>query len=171
MIEQLIEFINKGLEIDIRKNTRKEEYIMGRALYYKILRDFSDLSYKNIGKPLKKNHATVLHSLENAWPTAVKYKRIRLIYENYKTFFENQEGEIEIPLGDMNPVFIKEIEEKDKVINRLINEKNRFDKLLSTVNEDKIDIVYTRLEAMIKMINSAENYKKKNKQELEGALL
>lgn len=171
MIEQLIEFINKGLEIDIRKNTRKEEYIMGRALYYKILRDFSDLSYKNIGKSLKKNHATVLHSLENAWPAAVKYKRIRLIYENYKTFFENQEAEIEIPLGDMNPVFIKEIEEKDKVINRLINEKNRFDKLLSTVNEDKIDIVYTRLEAMIKMINSAENYKKKNKQELEGALL
>ncbi len=71
MIEDNIkDKINETLGIDIFRNTRKREYVDGRALFYFILREHFRYSFTKIGKlcgryGVKKDHATVLHSLRD----------------------------------------------------------------------------------------------------------
>lgn len=71
MIEDNIkDKINDTLGIDIFRNTRKREYVDGRALFYFILREHFKYSLTRIGKlcgkyGVAKDHATVLHSLRD----------------------------------------------------------------------------------------------------------
>ena len=71
MIEDIIkDKINETLGIDIFTNTRKIEYVDGRALFYFILREHFRYSFTKIGKLCgrygqPKNHATVLHALRD----------------------------------------------------------------------------------------------------------
>ena len=71
MIEDKIkDKINETLGIDIFRNTRKREYVDGRALFYFILREHFRYSFTKIGRLCgrygqPKNHATVLHSLRD----------------------------------------------------------------------------------------------------------
>lgn len=60
MLQQVI---TKHLEIDVTKNTRRQEYVTARMIYYKILRDLN-YSWTAIGLSLKKNHATILHAVK-----------------------------------------------------------------------------------------------------------
>ena len=71
MIEDIIkDKINETLGIDIFTNTRKIEYVDGRALFYFILREHFRYSFTKIGRLCgrygqPKNHATVLHALRD----------------------------------------------------------------------------------------------------------
>jgi len=71
MIEDNIkDKINDTLGIDIFRNTRKREYVDGRALFYFILREHFKYSLSRIGNicgryGVKKDHATVLHALRD----------------------------------------------------------------------------------------------------------
>ena len=71
MIEDIIkDNINEILGIDIFRNTRKREYVDGRALFYFILREHFKYTYAQIGRlcgryGCPKDHATVLHSLRD----------------------------------------------------------------------------------------------------------
>ena len=71
MIEDIIkDKINETLGIDIFTNTRKIEYVDGRALFYFILREHFRYSFSKIGRLCgrygqPKNHATVLHALRD----------------------------------------------------------------------------------------------------------
>lgn len=62
---EVLMIINDVLGIDITKNTRHRDYINGRAIYYKILRDGLNMSYASIGMTMGKNHATIMHSLKD----------------------------------------------------------------------------------------------------------
>ena len=64
-LDELIDYVNDNLNIDIRQNTRKREVIDARAFYYELARRLTNYSLDKIGKPLGKNHATVSHSLKN----------------------------------------------------------------------------------------------------------
>ena len=71
MIEDIIkDKINETLGIDIFTNTRKIEYVDGRALFYFILREHFRYSFSKIGRLCgrygqPKNHATDLHALRD----------------------------------------------------------------------------------------------------------
>tara|TARA_S200002703_G_C3622124_1_gene191045 strand:- start:12 stop:467 length:456 start_codon:yes stop_codon:yes gene_type:complete len=69
-MDNILNVINRELGINIFRNTRKREYVDGRALFYFILREHFKYSYTYIGKICGrygkvKNHATVLHSLRD----------------------------------------------------------------------------------------------------------
>jgi len=49
--------------IDIHSKTRQRDYVMGRAMYYKLLRDNTKMSLQGIANAFNKNHATALHSI------------------------------------------------------------------------------------------------------------
>ena len=51
--------------INIGKRTRKREIVEYRALYCFLVRKYSNQSLNEIGDSIKKNHATVIHSLKN----------------------------------------------------------------------------------------------------------
>ena len=64
-LDELIDYVNETLDLDIRENTRKREVVDGRAFYYELARKLTNNSLHKIGDSLNKNHATVIHSLNN----------------------------------------------------------------------------------------------------------
>ena len=57
---KLIKLINDTFKIDITDECRKQEYVFGRMIYFKILRDLG-YGYAPIGRTLNKDHSTVIH--------------------------------------------------------------------------------------------------------------
>ena len=56
--------VDKSFGIDIAKNSRKTEYVMGKMVYYKLAKDFTKYSLGSISKQVGRDHATVIHSLK-----------------------------------------------------------------------------------------------------------
>lgn len=44
---------------------RDRDFIEARAMYYKLLRKYTNMTYTKIGKSVSKNHATILHACNN----------------------------------------------------------------------------------------------------------
>ena len=73
-IQNLLVEASKTFQIDIHLNSRKEEYILARAVCYSILRDCLNMTYQQIAKVFNKNHATVIHAY-NELPYMIKYNK------------------------------------------------------------------------------------------------
>ena len=59
--------------IDIRKNTRKREYVYARMVFIKIMREEFMMTLETIGKYLGRAHCTVVYALKN-WDTIESYE-------------------------------------------------------------------------------------------------
>lgn len=86
-MEKYIKAVNKHFNLDIRENTRKFEYVVARACYYKICREVGGYTYHRIAMSVNKTHATVLHSLAEL-PNIIKYdynigKKCKDLFSNY----------------------------------------------------------------------------------------
>ncbi len=57
------EIVEDYYKLKIDSKTRQRKYIEARAVYYKLLRENSRMSLQAIGNTMKRDHATVLHSL------------------------------------------------------------------------------------------------------------
>jgi uncharacterized protein YdaL len=44
---------------------RDRDFIEARAIYYKLLRKYTNMTYTKIGRSVSKNHATILHACNN----------------------------------------------------------------------------------------------------------
>lgn len=64
-LDELIDYVNETLDLDIRENTRKREVVEARAFYYELARKLTNYSLDKIGNSLDKHHSTVLYSLKN----------------------------------------------------------------------------------------------------------
>jgi hypothetical protein len=62
-ISQIELAVTKELGINISRNTRKREFVYGRAIYFKLCREFSHSTLLSIGKSVGRDHASVLHGL------------------------------------------------------------------------------------------------------------
>ena len=58
--------------LDIKKNTRKRDFMYGRMIYYYFARKMTDCTFSKIGIFMGKDHATVIHALKK--------------YEEYKVY-------------------------------------------------------------------------------------
>ena len=64
--ERLKEIILKETDIDVSKNSRKNNIIEARALYFYLVKHFKPkMTLQEIADSVNKNHATVIHSLNN----------------------------------------------------------------------------------------------------------
>ncbi len=60
--------IERDFDIRLRKQTRLREYIYPRAIYFRLCREYTDLTLTELAKTMDlKNHATVLRSLNNTF--------------------------------------------------------------------------------------------------------
>ena len=76
MKNRIIKIVSDQLQIDLvgTAKHRKRNYVYARAIYYRITRDLTVESLADIGKPLKKNHATVVHALNNVFTSIESYE-------------------------------------------------------------------------------------------------
>lgn len=65
MLQSIKEYVNNLYALDIEKNTRKREYVDARTLYYKLCKDLTKCSLTAIGSTVGRDHASVLHALNN----------------------------------------------------------------------------------------------------------
>ena len=77
-LNTIIEIVNQIAGIDIRVQKRESHYVYSRAVYYKLARMHTNLTLSEIAKPLKKNHATVLHGIRHL------FDEVLLGAKNYK---------------------------------------------------------------------------------------
>lgn len=59
---KIIKIINDTFNVDIVSKTRKQDYVDGRMIYYRILRDLG-YGYQPIARTLNKDHSTIIHGI------------------------------------------------------------------------------------------------------------
>lgn len=64
-LKEIKQYVNDLFDLDITENTRKRDYVDARAMYYELSRNLTKQSLDAIGSLVKRNHASVLHSLKN----------------------------------------------------------------------------------------------------------
>ena len=70
---QIMNLVENELGYNISGKTRARQVVYGRAIYFKICKDRTNLSLQEIGETLNLHHATVLHSIRNIFPAFEMY--------------------------------------------------------------------------------------------------
>jgi DNA-directed RNA polymerase subunit L len=99
--ERLKEIILKETDIDVSKNSRKHNIIEARALYFYLVKHFKPkMTLQEIAESVNKNHATVIHSLNN--------------YEMYEKF--------NIDLRSLRNIIVNQMDEENVLNTENIND-------------------------------------------------
>jgi hypothetical protein len=130
-VKLLKEIANKTFDLNVDSRSRRSEYITARAICYKILKEHCDMSYTFIGRQFNKNHATILHALDE-FPWMLKADRE--MEKNYRKILNKWLIKSE-DCTDTNPSLLKKdllkLEERNNLLNlALIEMKEQVDKLM-----------------------------------------
>jgi DNA-directed RNA polymerase subunit L len=116
--ERLKEIILKETDIDVSKNSRKHNIIEARALYFYLVKHFKPkMTLQEIADSVNKNHATVIHSLNN--------------YEMYEKFNRD--------LRSLRNIIVNEIDEQN-VLNTEDNEELRLELKKKNLRVSELEI-------------------------------
>tara|TARA_R100000781_G_scaffold99431_1_gene63015 strand:+ start:678 stop:1160 length:483 start_codon:yes stop_codon:yes gene_type:complete len=127
----LKEIANTTFDLNVDSRSRRSEYITARAICYKILKEHCDMSYTFIGRQFNKNHATILHAIDE-FPWMLKADRE--MEKNYRKILNKWLIKSE-DCTDTNPSLLKKdllkLEERNNLLNlALIEMKEQVDKLM-----------------------------------------
>jgi transcriptional regulator with AAA-type ATPase domain len=169
-LQDIKNFVDSEFDIDISKNTRKREYVEARALYYKLAKEYTKLSLERIGGKLNRDHATVIHALNNVWEHAITTNED--VYDSYYKFKDmmvelNSEDKNEETLNQRLDKAKREIASMKAIglgnyqalkdeLEAFKKENKRFNDLISQLDDDrKKEELFFRLESAVKMLKSA----------------
>ena len=162
----LKELIEKTTGVDINKTSRRREVVEARAMYYKILKQIDKKkTLQSIADSVGKNHATVLHSLNNYDsferfnPTLKLFRKEILSRLNYKSFENNTSKDETI-----TSLQIEAMKQNEEIINlkekitKLQETRNRYNiitnietLLLDTEGTEQWQMIIERLQALYRM--------------------
>ena len=163
--KELKKVIQEITGVDINEVSRKREIIEARAVYYKILKQIDKKkSLKSIGASVGKDHATVLHSLNNYDmfeqfnPTLKLFRKQilqRLNYASPEQILDMSKDELiqslQIDIMKLND----EIANLQETINKPRNNYNIVNNiqqlLIETEGTEQWQIIIERLQALYKM--------------------
>jgi hypothetical protein len=159
MTKEIIDFINAELKIDITKKKKTNQYVFARTVYYKLAKELTNLPLEEIGRQVNKDHCSVLHSLKN-FEEVVKRKELKKIYDTFKefpieedriTYTEalNINEQLRLQLTDLKQKYEQLLDETDQTNTIKVN---KIEELTKGLIDEQLDLVYLRLEAMIKMM-------------------
>jgi len=165
-LETIKDYIEANIKVSLKKKTRARDMCYARAVYYKLAKRYTVQSLTSIGKLVNRDHATVLHGLK-LFDEAIMYSEpLKVVYDSFSINVENKNLED----ADSNMLNIKNLAEQNKKLKRKVfkqnleidilkkqkieptNKTEEFIDLINSVDEDKLDMLYTRLDAIVKMI-------------------
>ena len=163
-VKLLKEIVNQAFDLNVDHRSRKAEYITARAICYKILKEQCDMTSSFIGRQFNKNHATILHGLEE-FPWMLKADRE--MEKTYRKILNKWLIKSE-DCTDTNPSLLKKdllkLEERNNLLNlALIEIKEQVDKvsqdnkrylalikkLENTVSEERLKRIEKRIHDII----------------------
>ena len=165
-LETIRDYIEANIKVSLKKKTRTRDMAYARAVYYKLAKRYTVKSLTSIGELVGRDHATVLHGLK-LFDEAVMYSEpLKVVYDSFSINVENKNLED----ADSNMLDIKKLAEQNKRLRTKVfkqnleidilkkqkiepkNKTEEFIELINSVDEDKLDMLYTRLDAIVKMI-------------------
>jgi len=165
-LETIRDYIEANIKVSLKKKTRTRDMAYARAVYYKLAKRYTVQSLTSIGKLVGRDHATVLHGLK-LFDEAVMYSEpLKVVYDSFSVNVENKNLED----ADSNMLNIKNLAEQNKRLRTKVfkqnleidilkkqkiepkNKTEEFIELINSVDEEKLDMLYTRLDAIVKMI-------------------
>jgi len=165
-LETIKDYIEANIRVSLKKKTRARDMCYARAVYYKLAKRYTVQSLSSIGKLVGRDHATVLHGLK-LFDEAIMYSEpLKIVYDSFSINVENKNLED----ADSNMLDIKNLAEQNKRLKRKVfkqnleidilkkqkiqptNKTEEFIDLINSVDENKLDMLYTRLDAIVKMI-------------------
>ncbi len=154
--EQIKKLVVENTGIDIDNPIRKRPFVEARAIYYKLLKEYTLLSLAEIGDHVKKNHATVIHGIKNldSWcksDVTLKNKylnskiRLEILKENIKS--DNLVLKKEINLADV-----------EKIVDRYLNLKQKASKQTESNKEllEQVNCFFNILKNLTNKYNENE---------------
>jgi len=137
--ERLKEIILKETDIDVSENSRKHNIIEARALYFYLIKHFKPkMTLQEIADSVDKNHATVLHSLNNY----EMYEKFNKDLKSLRNIIVNQMDEENVLNTEDNELLKLELKKKSLRLSELeiqLEESNlRLNKLEKAAYEYKI---------------------------------
>ncbi len=130
--------VEQYYNLDISTPRRIREYVEARAMYSKLLRDNTSMTYSAIGSSIGKNHATILHIINqlefdilNNVNLNSRYVHLNSIYQEYiQRDIDEGNAFIDISvsyekLKDSFKLLSKNYEMLMEAHNKLIDEKSR----------------------------------------------
>ena len=159
MTKEIIDFINAELKIDITKKKKTNQYVFARTVYYKLAKELTNLPIAEIGRQVNKDHCSVIHNLKN-FEEVVKRKELKKIYDTFKefpikedrvTYTEalNINEQLRLQLTDLKQKYEQLLEEREETNTIKVS---KIEELTKGLTDEQLDLVYLRLEAMIKMM-------------------
>ena len=163
--KELKKVIKEITGVDINEVSRKREIIEARAVYYKILKQIDKKkSLKSIGASVGKDHATVLHSLNNYDmfeqfnPTLKLFRKEILQRLNYASPEQILDMSKEELINSLQLDIMKlndEISNLQETINKPRNNYNIVNNiqqlLIETEGKEQQEIIIERLQALYRM--------------------
>lgn len=162
-LENLIKIVSDITGVDIRSNSRDSDHVVARAIYYDIAYNRLRLgSLSSIGRSIGKNHATVLHSINNIFPHIGRYyKNHYLQYKNilkHISIHENFDAseDLEDRLEEVTCKYNELLFKYEQLINDIDNdsedERSDMIKSIRRLPSEKLTTLKIRLDAILKMI-------------------
>lgn len=121
-IEYLKRLVEEKTGVNMGVKTRKREVVFARRMYYKLFREFyKKTSLHSIGQtlPLKQNHATVLHQINQFEIDYAQDKLFRKRYNSIRNEFCGLAGEPEIDFEEETMRLKLEVSDLKKEIEEL----------------------------------------------------
>jgi len=147
---QMIEKFKKIIELETGVNveivSRKRNFVEARAMYYKLLRDVSNMTLQAIGDTVNKDHSTIIHSL-NSVDDWMKYDR--KLSDRYKNILYAIDKIDETDFNSLRYENIMLNLKIDELTKRLSS--NRLYDLMDKIPFDKEEAVYDRLSVIVRM--------------------
>jgi len=171
-IEKIKQFVDRYYGFNIERNTRKDEYVRARTMYYFLSRTYTSQPLSEIGALLNRDHATVIHSLNKNHEFYAKHNQV---YKNgldsyndyairYVQMLERKqidtEGIDSVALKE-SVLFLENTKLKEELTelhaeHQMLLEASRVSSVLGNIvnkiPENKLPIVVERLNAMVKML-------------------
>lgn len=146
MIEKFKKIIELETGVNVEIVSRKRNFVEARAMYYKLLRDVSNMTLQAIGDTVNKDHATILHSLKSVddW---MRYDR--KLADRYKNILYAIDKIDETDFNSLRYENIMLNLKIDELTKRLSS--NRLYDLMDKIPFDKEEAVYDRLSVIVRM--------------------
>jgi hypothetical protein len=147
--------LETGINVDVI--SRKRNFVEVRALYYKLLRDVLGMTLQSIADTVNKDHATVLHSINNFDIWSSYSEDLRTYYSNVMHMIHHYEydsiDDLELSKLRYNNILLDlKVKELTNHISKMKKTNiSRLHDLIDKIPEEKEELMFERISAIVRM--------------------
>lgn len=153
-LKQLKKQIELVVESSIDTPSRKRPLTYARAVFCKVGREQLGLTYSELGDALKRDHATVMHSIRVVFPFAMQESRFQTLYEVLVEEYQVKRKRPAKRISDAAQrklTVIQQLREENAFMKERIKVGDKFYGLVDDLNAEELDEIYEKLNLFVKV--------------------